>query len=314
MPELYDESLIVRYLLGQLAEDEEKRFEERVFADRDQLQTVRAIERDLIDEYARGELSESERKQFEHRFVNSPARQNRIAFARVFSDALDEPPAASDLKREVATPSPIPRKDFLAFWRIPGWPRYALAALAVLAVLGGVWLAMESLRGRLPIAPQQASTQPTAEPAASRVQPAQVGATPEQALNPPPSPSPSAPEKAAPQPAVVALALSPSVARSSGILPQLVIHQGATAVQLRIRIDLEETYKEFRAELQTTSGKPIKAQHALRARSTRAGRTIIWQVPSALFDNEEYELALSGKSEQGRLEPVAYYYFKVLKE
>jgi hypothetical protein len=315
MPEPIDENLIVQYLLGQLPEDDEKRFEERVFADRDQLQTIRAVERDLIDEYARGELSESERKQFEHLFVKSPARRNRIAFARFFREALDEPLASSDLGRKAAPPSPTPRKGLLAFWRIPGWPRYALAALAVVAVLGGAWLIAESLRRPASVPPQQAGTQPSApEPGASPVQPAQTGATPEQALNPQPSRSPSVPEKATPQPAVVALVLSPRVARSSGNLAQLVIHQGATAVQLRLRIDREETYKEFRAELQTASGKPIKAQDALRARSTRAGRTIIWQVPSALFDDEEYELALSGKSEQGRLEPVAYYYFKVVKK
>jgi hypothetical protein len=81
-----------------------------------------------------------------------------------------------------------------------------------------------------------------------------------------------------------------------------------------MRIDSEEPYKEFHAELQTASGKPIKSQNVLRARSTHAGRTVIWQVPSALFDSGEYELALSGKIDQGGLEPVAYYYFKVLKE
>src|SRR5260370_23840116 len=116
MPESYDERLIVRYLLGQLPEDEEAQFEDRVFADQDQLQTVRAVERDLIDEYARGELSESERKQFEERFLNSPARRNRIAFARVFREAIDESVAESDLAREVATPYPPPRKSFLRFW------------------------------------------------------------------------------------------------------------------------------------------------------------------------------------------------------
>jgi hypothetical protein len=102
--------------------------------------------------------------------------------------------------------------------------------------------------------------------------------------------------------------------RGSESLPQLIIPQGTTSVRLRIGIEKEEVYKDFRVELLTASGKSVSSQSGLRARSTGASRVIIWQVSSALFEDGEYEVALGGESEPGRVEPVGYYYFKVLKK
>jgi hypothetical protein len=314
MPESIDESLIIRYLLGQLTEDDETRVEDRVFADRDLLQTVRAVERDLIDEYARGELSESERKQFEHRFVNPPARRERIEFARVFAEAIDEEAPANILHQEVAAASAPTGRGPLAFWRISGWPRYAFAALALLAVLGCAWLVFRSLRSG-PVAQQQPGTErPAPEPGGSHDQLPQTGGTPEQRLNAQASPSKGPRERPHSQSSIVALALSAGVARSSENLPELVIRQGTTAVQLRLGIDSEETYTDFRADLKTSSGRPIQNQGALKAQSTPAGKVVIWQVPSAVLNDGEYELALAGVKDNGGLEPVAYYYFRVLNK
>jgi anti-sigma factor RsiW len=310
-----DESLIVRYLLGQLSEDEQIQFEEHVFADPERVKNVEAIERDLIDEYARGELSESARQQFEERFLASASRRNRIAFARIFSQAINENIPQTRRASGAAAKSVSPWKNFLAFWRAPTLPKYALAALALLLVVGGVWLITKALRQRPSVPLQQAQTQaPTSGAQTSPSQVAQSAATPNPESNAQTVPSPSVAEKPRSQTSIAAIALSPGITRDSQNLPQLIIPGDAISAQLRIGIEKGETYKNFRVDLQTTSGKAIRTQDYLHAQSTRAGAVIVWQVPTAVLHTGEYELTLTGMNDQGQAEPIGYYYFKVLRK
>jgi len=72
MNEPSNEVLIVRYLLGDLSEQEQVDIEDRAFSDAPYLQNILAVEADLIDEYVRGGFHENERRQFEslHRKMN----------------------------------------------------------------------------------------------------------------------------------------------------------------------------------------------------------------------------------------------------
>src|SRR5262245_46756820 len=111
-----DENLVVRYLLGQLPEEEQLRLEERAFSDQEYLQNVLAVERDLIDEYVRGELSGSERRQFEKLFLASPERRRKVEFARALTNVVSESPATESLARPAIDHAPIPWRDFLLAW------------------------------------------------------------------------------------------------------------------------------------------------------------------------------------------------------
>src|SRR5262249_59525799 len=64
-----DETLLVKYLLGDLSPEEEVRVEDRAFAEPDYLVVMEATEADLIDAYVRGDLSPAERRGFERRFL-----------------------------------------------------------------------------------------------------------------------------------------------------------------------------------------------------------------------------------------------------
>jgi CheY-like chemotaxis protein len=79
-----DEMLLVRYLLGDLTEEEQGQVEDRVFEDSEYLGALEAAEADLIDSYVRGELSRLERR-FECRFLTSPQRQSKVEFARALA-------------------------------------------------------------------------------------------------------------------------------------------------------------------------------------------------------------------------------------
>ena len=85
MIEPFDEGFIVRYLLGDLTEQEQIEVEDRAFSDPQFLQYVQAVEADLIDDYVRVGLSESERRRFERRFMASHERREKVEFARALT-------------------------------------------------------------------------------------------------------------------------------------------------------------------------------------------------------------------------------------
>lgn len=66
-----DELLLTRYLLGDLAEDEQVRVEDRAFMDPEYLAALEAVETDLIDAYVQGELATADRNAFERKFLVS---------------------------------------------------------------------------------------------------------------------------------------------------------------------------------------------------------------------------------------------------
>ena len=85
-----NETWRVKYLLGNLTEEEQAQVEDRAFADGDYLSSLEATEADLIDAYVRGELSQSARRSFELRFLTSAERRRKVEFARAFATITAE--------------------------------------------------------------------------------------------------------------------------------------------------------------------------------------------------------------------------------
>src|SRR5215475_14931447 len=73
---------IIRYLLNELSEDDQSRFEEAYFSDGSLFEKVRALEEELIDDYVKGDLSGRERRRFERHYLASDQRRERIEAAR----------------------------------------------------------------------------------------------------------------------------------------------------------------------------------------------------------------------------------------
>jgi CHAT domain-containing protein len=77
-----NEEILTRYLLGALSDYRMRGIEKRYFTDDDFYEEMRCAETDLIDRYARGELSMDEKRRFEEHFLSTPARLQRVRFAR----------------------------------------------------------------------------------------------------------------------------------------------------------------------------------------------------------------------------------------
>jgi anti-sigma factor RsiW len=331
--DLSSEDLLVRYLLGDLPEEEQAGVEERAFQDQRTVRDIQAAESDLIDAYVRGELSERERRQFEGRFFASAERRRKVEFARALARVAPEFAAVEKAARPARRPTPAAWPGILEAFlrRLSPAAKFAMAGAALLVVIGGSWLIVESVRLRGELAAlraaqqsnereQQALRQQIADEQARRDELSTqlqrerdqrerdqqlVGELQHQleesAAPPPPSP-------------VASLLLGPGISRGANARSKLVIPQAAQKARVQIGVEPEDDYRSFRVELRAPGGQPIWTQENLPARRVRGGRAVVLSLPANILKAGGYELALKGVTGQGVVEDVGYYYVDVLRK
>src|SRR5215468_4380285 len=255
----FNEELIVRYLLGELAEKEQVEVEDQAFGDEQYMQAVLAVESDLIDEYVRGEIPRNRIKQFEKHFLGSAERRDKVEFARALATvtAEHEAPPAAPVASIRLTP---PRENvFLAFLRsLQPAAAFSLAAAALILVFGMAWLVRDGLRLRAQLAQLQAeqrereAQQRALEEQIARERKhndeitAQLQQGSKQEPTPPPPRQQPSPETQAPPSTVVALALLPGLSRSGGGVPALTVAPTVGTVRLLVGIDPQDDYPQFK--------------------------------------------------------------------
>lgn len=318
-----DEQLIVRYLLGDLPEDEQARLEDRAFAEREYLRHIEDAENDLIDEYVRGALTETKRRQFETRFLASAERRKKVEFARA-------------LARIIPTPEAAPKSATAAWWErltafLHGWNpvlQFSMAVAALLLVISVVWLftLTRGLRSELAQlqtqqqAEQQARQQQlealrqqtasertrnadlTAQLERERTHSQELARQLERQQTSETSP-----------PLFASLFLPPGIARGSAESLKLTIPARAQTARLQVGLERGDDFKSYRIELRAAQGQPVWAQDRLQPQTARAGRVIRLAVPVSKLSAGQYELTLKGVTSAQQTEEVRYYYFEVLK-
>jgi anti-sigma factor RsiW len=102
-----NDEVLVRYLLGELAEPERDRLEGAYLSDDALHEQLLAIEIELIDAYVRGDLSADERRHFETRFLTTLEGREWLDLARSMKAFHSRLPGAgpAQAKRE---PRPRP--------------------------------------------------------------------------------------------------------------------------------------------------------------------------------------------------------------
>src|SRR5437868_444581 len=272
----FNQELIVKYLLGDLPEQEQARIEDRAISDHRYLRNIQAVESDLIDEYVRGGLSAHERRQFEGRFLASQERQQKVEFARALAKVAPELAATDEgVARRGVARLPVPWwESFVAL--IGGArpaARFSLAAASLLLVIGISWLAAQTIRLRGELsrlnAEQQAQRQQqedlerqaAREHARSEELAAQLQREQQQreqseelarqlqqeqerlARSQKEEARPAAPTT------IASLILLPGTSRGAQGRPQLIVPRAARLARLQIGLERGDEYKSFRVEL-----------------------------------------------------------------
>ena len=111
---------------------------------------------------------------------------------------------------------------------------------------------------------------------------------------------------------VLAVELVPGLSRGDGGIKQIIVPSDTTTVKLELRIPTDLAYKAYRAILQTTDGREISRQDALRPGPASNDR-VVCPIPANLLKPSDYSLKLSGSNQQGEYEDIARYSFRVTK-
>lgn len=271
-----DETLIRRYLLGDLPESEANSLEQQYFTDSEAFDQVWAVENDLVDDYVAGRLAAGDRGRFERRYLASPRHRERVATARAL--------------RAAGAASPRPRA-------IPvlGW---SLAAALLLGLAGWLWQSSSPDAPRMAARPTEAApTEPPSPAPAASAKPVQPSLRPTATLTFALSPilvrgsSPSPELRIAPGTEEILLQLEGDGSEAPG----------GWGRQLTVTV-------------RTVEGEPIwKGQARVASAAGHPNRLATVRLPAARFPPGDYILTLSAADAPGREADLRKYYFRVAR-
>jgi hypothetical protein len=209
--------------------------------------------------------------------------------------------------------------------------QFSLAAAALVLMLGGAWLAIETWRLRADM--EQLQTARTQEKQASEQQLAEQRARQSQLSSelererkaraqleqelakqargtPEPAQSPQA------GPAFLSFLLTPGLARDVDGLKRLSIPPGAGWLRLQLDLKSRGEYQGYRAALrqETPEGPELWSQDLPRPKSVASGRAVLLSLPAKLLPPGDYVVILKGRTEGGEMEEIDEYYFSIVRQ
>ena len=288
MKRVRDDGQYRRYLLGAATNAEREALERAWFERADGVDAVSAAEDDLIDDYLCDRLERDERERFERHYLSSPGHRTRVAVLRAMTSAA------------AATPAVKERTSGVAWWAAAG-----LAAAVIVVVVGALW----SVSSRLEPAGAPADT--TAAPATPSAAAPRVddGSVPRDSApgrrSPGPGPRPA-------EPTVIALAISPILARGADEPATIAIAPGTDTVRLVLLGEPRERDPGGgRAIVRTVAGREIWRGAAVTDAGTAGREPARVEIPAALLPPEDYIVQLLGTDSRGTEVERYRYFFSV---
>lgn len=317
--ELDRSALGVRYLLGELSEEEVQSFEKSYFADDRVFEDVQITEAEVIDAYVANELSGPSREFFERRLAASPRLRERVAFASTFAESA----AARNLSHEETVSRGVGEDPWwrkliplpLAGARTPAW---ALAA-SMIVILGVIAVIVQSVRlrnesqrlaaERTELERQRGELERLSaeehDRTASELREAQLAREQAEKLLVAAQQRPE--ETKIGTPTFAQIILSPGSLRGGGEVKELKLAPGISEVRLHLALPSVD-YRTYRVTLSGPGDKEIQR----KIQPTRS-KTIVLRLPANLFTSGQYTVDVNGVT-PADLEPVSNYTFRVVRK
>ena len=324
MDQQVDNKIIIQYLLRQLSQQEQERFEERYFGDHNLFEQMLIIRDELIEDYLSGQLAVEDRMHFERYFMASPQQRQRVELARQLAQSTPQPSVTTWPTPAVETSEPIPLRTPLMTSRHLDRItvlQVLLAATIVLLFLGGYLL----VRSRNQLARLQAD----------RLLQEQREQDLEQQLNEQRTSydelvdelkrerdhgDPHNPQQLKPI-LIASLVLTSDYDKGTkgtgGPLPEkMILSSSVRFVQLQLKLGSEYSYKYNVSLRDVSSGEEIWARKGLKAKTTTSGQAVFVLLPNNLFGAKSrgYILNLEGVTDGGTVEYTDKYSFQVLRK
>jgi hypothetical protein len=321
----------MRYLLGDLSEEEKTRLEEAFFADDSTFEALELAEEELIDAYVGNELSPEEQQQFEAKLLKSPRLLERVNFARALAEKADsllspESEPSIEPARSFSSPAAKPKVGWWgAFFGQRPALRMAMAACGVLILVAGLVLVSRWLRLRNErLTSEQAALQRQKEEL-QRSTNLRETPTPELQqstnLREPPSRelqrSTNLREPTNRHPVLSTIAtvfLTPGSLRSGdGSRRELPIGPGINTARLQLALEKND-YPAYSAQVKTADGTVVFRKSGLKAHNGGSGLQLLVSVTARRLTAGDYMVHVDGVTKSGQVEGVNDYPFRVVAE
>lgn len=301
--------------------------EDLLVEDERYLERLLLTENELVEDYLRGALNAEEARRFDSNFLITPERREKLRYLRTL--AASAPAVSID---EAAQPAPATEtsslwQSLLDFLRAPGMllAGTAAAAILLLSLALLLWLNRPPARQTPALAESPGETQNSSpSPVTRQLNSNTLDTTPRATpstnptpeplrKNPTPGQRPPRPAQApAPQPRTV-FALVSGILRGEAVgTAGKRIEGGSKLVELRLRLDLEQSYGDYRVVIENSEGKEVARRERLKATMADGLQTVAVALPAARFEPDDYTVTLSGRARGGYTE-VDRYSFRVLK-
>jgi hypothetical protein len=282
---LVQQTLVKKYLLGDLDEGEQERIELRLLTDKEFIEEVSITQTDLVDEYVSGNLSARERQSFEKHFLSTPKRFQKLRIARALDRHLE-----THTRSIAATAIRTPRVPILH-------PSRRVKVLLSLAA--GVVLLIAGHVVREAITHKRSNDRVIEAQKQRVILEKELVKLNHQTTN-------SAPAALA----MLPLTLKPILVREVGENRSVAIPQSPSLIELQLELPTDE-YQSYQASLQTNEDVELAAVDGLKAKTLDNGKVVILRLPAWLVGPGGYQIKLRGVLMTGQHEDVGLYPFQI---
>lgn len=266
-----EQNAVQQYLLGLLPPERLPALEERLLTDEAFFNELLIAEDELIDRYLSGQVYGAEREGFESHFLLPPERRKKLRFARSLRRCVAAKGAG---EVEVAVESlEEERAAARPFERRPTFLSTLRARSPALTFSMAAAALLLLLVGSWV---WMSGTWPRREPRR-----------------------------------ILAVTLSPGLAREGGEVTKVKVGADSEEVQFRLRLEGDE-YRSYSAALLSAEGSTVLTDERLSPEPSDGGEAVIFRAPTRALPPGDYQLKLKGVNADGTSESVGSYPFRIL--
>jgi len=284
----YDDALLINYLVGSLPAEDAERLDELSVTDDALALRLEALENDLVDSWARGQLSGEIREQFNRTYVSSPERINKLRFGQALvahqarAATAESSRAGGALRQERST------SMWSAIFTTGGFGRWALAGIALLALLGSAYLAVDNSRLRRELIQEAAQRQALEKKQQQLSRDLALAGTAKTEAK-----TGVSSRSSSDQSNLISVLLLPAL-RDATDIQRVSIPAKTTRVLMRLQLEADD-FPAYRAVLmESNSRKPVWRSRRLTASFEMGKRLVHVEVPADLLKSQNYLMQLTG--------------------
>jgi hypothetical protein len=271
---------LLRYVLGELSEDETRQADERFFADDTFAGMIDEAYRDTLDSYATGEIRGSDKERVERAFFSGPRQAGRLKILEAMQAIPERTP-------EVAVAA-VGAKVNSSPWFLSFWP--VAASVAVLSV--AIALVVHQRGGKMPEPVNQSA--PTSE--------AVRGNAPEPA---------ETPAVSTPGEKLYTILLLPDVSRGSEEAKEFAIPSSTNEVVFQAVLPSGQTGARFQIRLKGTKQAEAKIFSGLELRTIGNQKYVEFRVRGADLPADDYDVDVSTEPATSR--PLEHFVGRIVR-